>query len=71
MTARIIQFPAQHGPITREVHAVRCVQEAAMRALGRTLAPDVAQRFAALLESRAQRKASEASGTAVVPEGDH
>ena len=42
-----------------------------MRALGRTLALDVAQRFAALLESRAQRNASEASSAAVVPEGDH
>ena len=51
MSARVIPFPVHHGPMSELEHAVQCVQEAAMRVLGRTVPNDRA-RLLALLDIR-------------------
>lgn len=57
MSARVIQLPVRHGPITELEHVTRCVQEAAVSTLGCSVDPERARRMAELLIERKRRKA--------------
>lgn len=52
MSARVIQLPVRHGPITELEHVTRCVQQAAVSTLGRPVDPERAKRMAELIMQR-------------------